>query len=191
MSGGPATAARVLHTLSVLVEDRPGVLARVAGLFAARGFNIHSLAVGTTEEPGFSRMTIVVDVEPERLEQVVKQLNKLINIIKVQELEAGESVERELVLVKVRAEDDARARVIEIADIFRARVLDVSHQTLTIEATGTPDKIEALLELLSAFGVVEMARTGRIALGRGERGIRDRGLRRVANAPATASGSEG
>ncbi|MFN2543619.1 MAG: acetolactate synthase small subunit [Actinomycetota bacterium] len=173
---------RVLHTLSVLVEDRPGVLARVAGLFAARGFNIHSLAVGTTEEPGFSRMTIVVDVEPHRLEQVVKQLNKLINVIKVQELDPGESVERELVLVKIAAEGDARARVIEIADIFRARVLDVTHHTLTIEATGTPDKLEALLELLDAFGVVEMARTGRLALGRGERGIKERKLRKVEGA---------
>jgi len=168
-----------LHTLSVLVEDRPGVLARVAGLFAARGFNIHSLAVGTTEEPGYSRMTIVVDVEPERLEQVVKQLNKLINVIKVQELSEAEAVERELALVKVRAEGDARARVIEIADIFRARVLDVTHHTLMIEATGTPDKLEALLELLAAFGLVEMARTGRLALGRGERGIKERQLRRV------------
>jgi acetolactate synthase-1/3 small subunit len=176
MSGG-----RMLHTLSVLVQDRPGVLARVAGLFAARGFNIHSLAVGTTEEVGFSRMTIVVDVEPERLEQVVKQLNKLINVIKVQELEAADAVERELVLVKVRAEGDARARVIEIADIFRARVLDVTHKTLLIEATGTPDKLEALLELLATFGVVEMARTGRLALGRGERGIRERSLRKVAS----------
>jgi acetolactate synthase-1/3 small subunit len=157
------------------------VLARVAGLFAARGFNIHSLAVGTTEEPGFSRMTIVVDVEPERLEQVSKQLNKLVNVIKVQELEPADSVERELALIKVRAEGDARARVIEIADIFRARVLDVTHHTLSIEATGTPDKLEALLELLDAFGVVEMARTGRLALGRGERGIKERSLRRVAS----------
>ena len=169
-----------LHTLSVLVEDRPGVLARVAGLFAARGFNIHSLAVGTTEEPGFSRMTIVVDVAPDRLEQVVKQLNKLINVIKVQELGQAEAVERELALIKVRAEGDARARVIEIADIFRARVLDVTHGTLMIEATGAPDKLEALLELLASFGLVEMARTGRLALGRGERGIKERQLRRVA-----------
>src|SRR5439155_16015650 len=111
---------------------------------AARGFNIHSLAVGTTEETGLSRMTIVVDVQKKPLEQVVKQLNKLINVIKVQELEPREAVERELALIKVRAEGDARARALEIANIFRARVLDVTHQTLTIEATGTPDKIEAL-----------------------------------------------
>ena len=169
-----------LHTLSVLVEDRPGVLARVAGLFAARGFNIHSLAVGTTEEAGLSRMTIVVDVQTKPLEQVVKQLNKLINVLKVLELEAGESVERELALIKVRAEGDARARAIEIADIFRARIVDVSHGTLMVEATGTPEKVEALRELLEAFGIVEMARTGRLALARGERGIRERVLRKVA-----------
>ena len=168
-----------LHTLSVLVEDKPGVLARVAGLFAARGFNIHSLAVGPTEEAGFSRMTIVVDVQKKPLEQVVKQLNKLINVIKVQELEEREAVERELALIKVRADGDARARAIEIANIFRARILDVTHGSLTIEATGTPDKLEALLELLDAFGVVEMARTGRLALSRGERGIKERRLRKV------------
>src|SRR5438093_3409160 len=160
----PGAGGMSLHTLSVLVEDRPGVLARVANLFAARGFNIHSLAVGTTEEQGLSRMTIVVDVQKKPLEQVVKQLNKLINVIKVQELEPREAVERELTLIKVRAEGDARARAIEIADIFRARVLDVTHRTLTIEATGTPDKIEALLELLDEFGLVEMTRTGRRAL---------------------------
>ena len=169
-----------LHTLSVLVEDRPGVLARVAGLFAARGFNIHSLAVGTTEEAGLSRMTIVVDVQTKPLEQVVKQLNKLINVLKVLELDGGESVERELALIKVRAEGDARARAIEIADIFRARIVDVSHGTLMVEATGTPEKVEALRELLEAFGIVEMARTGRLALARGERGIRERALRKVA-----------
>jgi acetolactate synthase-1/3 small subunit len=172
-------SAERLHTLSVLVEDRPGVLARVAGLFAARGFNIHSLAVGTTEEDGLSRMTIVVDVQTKPLEQVVKQLNKLINVIKVLELEQGDAVERELVLIKVRTEGDARARAIEIADIFRARIVDVSHDALTVEATGTPDKVEALRELLEAFGIVEMVRTGRIALARGERGIRERALRRV------------
>jgi len=168
-----------LHTLSVLVEDRPGVLARVANLFAARGFNIPSLAVGTTEEPGFSRMTIVVDVQKKPLEQVTKQLNKLVNVIKVQELEPRDAVERELALIKVRAEGDARARVIEIANIFRARVLDVTHTSISLEATGTTEKLEALLELLAGFGVVEVARTGTVALGRGERGIRERQLRRV------------
>jgi acetolactate synthase-1/3 small subunit len=176
-----------LHTLSVLVEDKPGVLTRVAGLFAARGFNIDSLAVGPTEERGLSRMTIVVNVESKPLEQVTKQLNKLINVIKVLEHEPGEAVERELMLVKVRAEGDARARAVEIAEIFRARILDVTHRTLTIEATGAPEKLEALRELLADFGIVELARTGRVALARGERGIRERGLRAVR--PARTEGA--
>lgn len=166
-----------LHTISVLVEDKPGVLTRVAGLFAARGFNIDSLAVGPTAEPGLSRMTIVVQVDRKPLEQVVKQLNKLVNVIKIVELDPGEAVERELMLVKVRAEGETRARVLEICDVFRVRVLDVTHRTLTIEATGSPDKLEALLELLRDFGIVELARTGRIALARGDVGIRDRGRR--------------
>jgi len=166
-----------LHTISVLVEDKPGVLTRVAGLFAARGFNIDSLAVGPTAEPGLSRMTIVVQVDRKPLEQVTKQLNKLINVIKIIEHEPGEAVERELMLVKVRAEGEARARVLEICDVFRVRVLDVTHRTLTIEATGSPDKLEALLALLRDFGIVELARTGRIALARGDAGIKDRGRR--------------
>jgi acetolactate synthase-1/3 small subunit len=169
-----------LHTISVLVEDRPGVLTRVAGLFAARGFNIDSLAVGPTEERGLSRMTLVVNVESKPLEQVSKQLNKLINVIKILEHEPGEAVERELMLVKVRAAGEARPRVIEIAEIFRARALDVTHKTITLEGTGTPDKLEALLELLQDFGIVELARTGRIALARGDRGIRERVQRRAA-----------
>ena len=168
------------HTLSVLVEDRPGVLTRVANLFARRGFNIHSLAVGTAEEPGLSRMTIVVDVQKKPLEQVTKQLNKLLSVLKVVELDADDSVERELVLFKVAAEGPTRARLMEIADIFRARVVDVDHASMTIEATGTPDKVEALEELLDEH-IVEMARTGRIALGRGAKGIR-RGRLRVARA---------
>ena len=127
-------------------------------------------------------MTIVVDVKAKPLEQITKQLNKLVNVIKILELEPGEAVERELVLVKVRAQGDARARVIEIADIFRARVLDVTSQTATIEATGTADKLEALLRLLDDFGIVELARTGRVALARGERGIRERVLRAAGTA---------
>jgi acetolactate synthase I/III small subunit len=162
------------HTISVLVEDRPGVLTRVAGLFAARGFNIDSLAVGTTEEPGLSRMTIVVNVDKKPLEQVTKQLNKLVNVIKVLEHDAGSAVERELVLVKVRAEGEARSRVMEICEIFRVRVTDVTHRTMTIEATGSPAKLGSFLELLEDFGIVELARTGRIALARGDRGIRER-----------------
>jgi acetolactate synthase I/III small subunit len=174
-----------LHTLSVLVEDKPGVLTRVAGLFAARGFNIDSLAVGPTEVGGLSRMTIVVNVDRKPLEQVTKQLNKLINVIKILEHEPDDTVERELMLVKVRAEGETRARVLEICDVFRVRVADVTHRTLTIEATGQPDKMVALLELLKDFGIVELARTGRVALGRGDRGIRERVLR-----SASAAGAE-
>lgn len=166
-----------LHTVSVLVEDKPGVLVRVANMFSRRGFNIHSLAVGPVEEPGLSRMTIVVNLNEKPLEQVTKQLNKLVNVLKVLELEPGGAVERELALFKVRADGDARARVIEIADIFRGRVVDVTHGTLTVEATGPPEKIRALADLLEAFGVVEMVRTGRIALARGEQGIRGRSSR--------------
>jgi acetolactate synthase-1/3 small subunit len=176
----------ILHTISVLVEDRPGVLARVANLFARRGFNIHSLAVGTTERPGRSRMTIVVDVQRKPLEQVEKQLHKLVNVLKVLELDPGAAVERELVLVKVQAPAGERAAVTEIADIFRARIVDVSESTLTVEATGSPDKIEAMLALLDPHGVVELARTGRIALGRGAAGISGRRLRRVNGAATKA-----
>jgi acetolactate synthase I/III small subunit len=166
-----------LHTLSVLVEDRPGVLTRVAGLFAARGYNIDSLAVGPTETEGLSRMTIVVHVDRKPLEQITKQLNRLINIIKIIEHEPDETVERELMLVKVRAEGETRARVLEICDVFRVRVADVTHHTLTVEATGQPDKMAALLSLLGDFGIVELARTGRVALSRGDRGIRERMLK--------------
>ncbi len=190
MSAMSAKSAQGLHTISVLVEDKPGVLTRVAGLFAARGFNIDSLAVGPTEEPGLSRMTIVVNVETKPLEQVTKQLNKLVNVIKVLEHEPGEAVERELVLAKVRAEGEARARVMEICDVFRVRVLDVTHRTLIIEGTGTPEKMQALLELLSDFGIVELSRTGRIALARGDRGIRERVLR-AARPVAAAAGNGG
>jgi len=164
------------HTLSVLVENRPGVLARTAGLFAARGFNIHSLAVGTTEVPDYSRMTIVVDLKTKPLEQVVKQLNKLINVIKVLELDK-EAIERELALIKVRARGDDRARIIEIADIFRARISGVTKNTVTIEATGSADKLTSLQDLLAEYGIVEMARTGTVALSRDDKGIRERTLR--------------
>ncbi|HEY6566355.1 MAG TPA: acetolactate synthase small subunit [Actinomycetota bacterium] len=166
-----------LHTISVLVEDRPGVLTRVAGLFAARGFNIDSLAVGPTETEGLSRMTIVVNVDVKPLEQVTKQLNKLVNVIKILEHEQGSAVERELMLAKIRAQGDARARIMEICEVFRVNIVDVTATTLTVEATGKPEKLEALRELLSEYGVVELARTGRIALARGERGIKERALK--------------
>src|SRR5438093_8418540 len=165
------------HTLSVLVENKPGVLARVSGLFARRGFNIHSLAVGPTEHDAVSRMTIVVNVEKKPLEQVVKQLNKLINVIKIVELEKDSSVERELLLIKVKADPTTRAQIIEIADIFRSKIVDVSAHALTIEATGTTDKLSALTDLLNGYGVRELVRTGLVALARGDRGIADRTLR--------------
>ncbi len=166
-----------LHTISVLVEDKPGVLTRVAGLFAARGFNIDSLAVGPTNDDGLSRMTVVVHVDRKPLEQITKQLNKLVNVIKIVELESGEAVERELMLVKVKAGGESRHRIMEIATIFRVNVVDVTATTLTLEATGKPEKLEALLDLLADFGVIELSRTGRIALGRGDKGIRERGRR--------------
>jgi acetolactate synthase-1/3 small subunit len=178
-----------LHTLSVLVEDKPGVLTRVAGLFSARGFNIDSLAVGPTETEGLSRMTIVVNVESKSLEQVTKQLNKLINVIKILEHDTGTAVERELMLAKVRAQGDARARIMEIAEVFRVSIVDVTKTTLTVEASGKPEKLEALRELLSEYGIVELSRTGRIALSRGDRGIREKSGLRVAKA-AGAEDSE-
>lgn len=159
------------HTLSVLVEDKPGVLARVSGLFSRRGFNIISLAVGTTEQPGISRMTIVVAVEDLPLEQVTKQLNKLINVIKIVELEPASSVQRELLLVKVRADPAVRSQVLETAELFRAKVVDVAPEALTIEATGTADKLAALLRMLEPFGIREMVKSGMVAVGRGPRSI--------------------
>ncbi|HEX9775368.1 MAG TPA: acetolactate synthase small subunit [Actinomycetota bacterium] len=167
------------HTLSVLVENKPGVLARIAGLFARRGFNIHSLAVGPTESPDVSRMTIVVNVDTQPLEQVVKQLNKLVNVIKIVELERAGSVERELLLIKVRSKADTRAQILEIADIFRSKIIDVAPASITIEATGAPDKLAALTDLLHEYGVKELVRTGLVALGRGDKAITDKPLRAV------------
>ncbi|MBE1487726.1 acetolactate synthase small subunit [Plantactinospora soyae] len=159
------------HTLSVLVENKPGVLARVGGLFSRRGFNINSLAVGETENPEVSRITIVVNADSSPLEQVTKQLNKLVNVLKIVELDPGVSVARELVLVKVRADRAQRAQVLETVNLFRARVVDVAPDTLTIEATGTADKLEALLRDLEAFGIKEMVQSGLVAIGRGSRSI--------------------
>ncbi|MCF7550279.1 MULTISPECIES: acetolactate synthase small subunit [Pseudonocardia] len=159
------------HTLSVLVEDKPGVLARVSGLFSRRGFNIISLAVGQTETPGVSRMTIVVSVEDFPLEQVTKQLNKLINVIKIVELEPAASVQRELMLVKVRADAGVRSQVLETVQLFRAKVVDVAPEALTIEATGTMDKLNALLRMLEPYGIRELVHSGMVAVGRGPRSI--------------------
>ena len=168
------------HTLSVLVENKPGVLTRVAGLFARRAFNIHSLAVGPTEHDEISRITVVVDVDELPLEQVTKQLNKLINIIKIVELEPDASVQRELLLVKVRAEPAIRSHVLEVVQLFRAHVVDVSPEAVTIEATGGPDKIAALLGVLEPYGVREIVQSGMVAIGRGGRSMTDRALERVA-----------
>src|SRR3954452_1475510 len=165
------------HVLSLLVEDKPGLLTRVAGLFARRGFNIESLAVGVTEVPGLSRITVVVDVEALPLEQVTKQLNKLINVIKIVELDPVASVQRELLLVKVRADASVRSQVLETVQLFRAKVVDVSPEALTVEATGTMDKLEALLRRLEPYGVREMVQSGRVAIGRGPRSITATGVR--------------
>jgi len=158
------------HTLAVLVENRPGVLMRVAGLFARRGYNIESLAVGPTENPSISRMTIVVEGDERTIEQVCKQLNKLIDVIKVSDITEDPHVGRELVLIKVNAEPQVRGEIMQIAEIFRARIVDVSRDTLIIEATGDEDKINAIENALRPFGIREMARTGKIALVRGARG---------------------
>ena len=159
------------HTLSVLVENKPGVLARTAGLFSRRGFNIESLAVGQTEHPDISRMTIVVSVDELPLEQVTKQLNKLVNVIKIVELEPTSAVQRELLLVKVRADATVRSQVLETVQLFRAKVVDVSPEALTIEATGTGDKLDALLRMLEPYGLREMVQSGMVAIGRGARSI--------------------
>lgn len=165
------------HTLSVLVQDQPGVLARVASLFARRGFNIESLAVGQTEVPDISRMTIVVNVDRLPLEQVTKQLNKLINVLKIVELEAASSVQREIILVKVKADLDSRSHILETVQLFRAKVVDVAHDTITIEATGAHDKLQALLSMLEPFGIRELVQSGMVAVGRGSRSISDRSAR--------------
>ena len=165
------------HTLSVLVEDKPGVLARIAGLFSRRGFNIESLAVGPTEVPDISRITIVVSVEGLPLEQVTKQLNKLVNVLKIVELESASSVQRELLLVKVRADVETRSHVLETVQLFRAKVVDVAFDAVTIEATGSSEKLEAFLRVLEPFGVKELVQSGVVAVGRGPRSITDRSLR--------------
>jgi len=170
------------HTLSVLVEDKPGVLTRVAGLFARRGFNITSLAVGPTEHAEISRMTVVVDVEAHPLEHVTKQLNKLVHVIKIVELDPEASVQRELLLVKVRADSSTRAGVLEVVELFRAHVVDVVPDTVVIEATGTGAKLSALLAALEPFGVREIVKSGTLAVGRGSRSITDRALERVRSA---------
>ncbi|SEI16075.1 MULTISPECIES: acetolactate synthase small subunit [unclassified Leifsonia] len=162
------------HVLSLLVEDKPGLLTRVAGLFARRGFNIHSLAVGTSEVEGLSRITVVVDVEDLPLEQVTKQLNKLINVIKIVELDPVQSVQREHLLIKVRVDNSTRSQVLEAVNLFRARVVDVATDALVIEVTGDSGKTQALLKVLEPYGIKEMAQSGLLAIGRGSKSITER-----------------
>lgn len=162
------------HTLSVLVENKPGVLARISGLFARRGYNIESLAVGPTERPELSRITLQVGVENAQfLEQITKQLNKLIEVLKIVELEEA-AVRRELVLIKLKADPSTRSQIIEIVQLFRGKTVDVQNDSLTIEATGSPDKLEALLEMLRPYGVRELVQSGLVALGRGSKSLTDR-----------------
>ena len=162
------------HVLSLLVEDKPGLLTRVAGLFARRGFNIESLAVGASEIPGLSRITVVVDVEELPLEQVTKQLNKLVNVIKIVELDPSQTVEREHMLIKVRVDNTTRSQILEAATLFRARIVDVSTDALVIEVTGDTPKVQALLKVLEPYGIKEIAQSGLLAIGRGSKSITER-----------------
>jgi acetolactate synthase I/III small subunit len=156
------------HVLSVLVENKPGVLTRISGLFARRGFNIDTLAVGPTEDESVSRMTIVLDGAAHPIDQVTKQLHKLVNVIKIRDLEPRDTIAREMALFKVSADGASRGEIMQLAEIFRARIIDVSGRTVTIEVTGTADKIEAFEQMVRPFGLVEMVRTGEIAIARGK-----------------------
>ena len=162
------------HVLSLLVEDKPGLLTRVAGLFARRGFNIESLAVGKSEIAGLSRITVVVDVEQLPLEQVTKQLNKLVNVIKIVELDPAQTVEREHMLIKVRVDNTTRSQILEAATLFRARIVDVAPDALVIEVTGDSAKVQALLRVLEPYGIKEIAQSGLLAIGRGGKSITER-----------------
>ncbi|MCG2788331.1 MAG: acetolactate synthase small subunit [Actinomycetia bacterium] len=157
------------HIISVLVENKAGVLAKISGLFSRRGFNIESLAVGPTEDEKISRITIVVNAETHSIEQVIKQLYKLINVIKIQELDPYNIVERELVLIKVSADNNTRAEILEIINIFRANIVDVAKKSLIIEITGNSSKIQGLEDLLKPYGILELIRTGKIACTRGSK----------------------
>ena len=163
----------MMHTLAVLVENKPGVLTRVSGLFARRSFNIKSLAVGETEQPGISRMTIIVEADSAPIEQVKRQLNKLINVLKIVELHPEESVERRLLMMKVRADESRRTGVLQVVDLFRAHVVDVHPESVVIESIGSLPKLEALLRAMEPYGVIELVQSGAVAIGRGEQSITD------------------
>ena len=164
------------HTLSVLVENRPGVLARIAGLFARRAFNINSLSVSPTERPDISRVTVTAEVDEVPLEQIIKQLNKLLHVLKIVDLDPNTTVERELVLIKVAADESNRSDVLEIVRLFRVRVVDVNPESLTIEATGAEGKIDALLGLLEHYGIIELVRSGAVAVTRGPKALSEKVL---------------
>jgi acetolactate synthase-1/3 small subunit len=164
-AGGLMTGRK--HILSILVENKPGVLTRVAGLFARRAFNIDTLAVGPTDDPTVSRITLTLDGAVHPIDQVTKQLHKLVNVLKIRDLEPGETLARELALFKLSADGSARAEVLQICEIFRAKIVDVAKRSVIVEITGTTDKIEAFERLVRPFGLIEMARTGEIAISRG------------------------
>src|SRR5881398_1737678 len=164
-AGGIHTGRK--HILTMLVENQPGVLARIAGLFSRRGFNITTLAVGPTDDPSLSRITLTLDGALHPIDQVTKQLHKLINVIKIRDLEPEEAVARELALFKISADGDTRAQIMQFADIFRGKIVDVSKKSVTVEVTGTDDKIEAFEQMVRPFGLIEMVRTGEIAISRG------------------------
>lgn len=174
------------HTLSVLVENKPGVLARIAGLFSRRSYNIDSLAVGPTEHPEISRMTIVVGVEDSPLEQVTKQLNKLVEVIKIVELDTASAVNRELMLVKIKADVESRGQVLDAVQLFKARVIDVAPDAVTVEITGNADKLADFLRVVEPFGIRELVQSGMVAIGRGSRSISERPLRPVPVATTSA-----
>jgi acetolactate synthase-1/3 small subunit len=160
------------HTIAVIVENKSGVLTRIAGLFSRRSFNIDSLSVGATENPDYSRMTITVHGDRDVLEQVIKQLSKLINVIRVSELDPSESIERELAIIKVSADKESRSEIMQIVNIFRAKIIDVSHRSMIIEVTGDEEKIDAIVQLLRQFGIKEIARTGKVSMVRGARVVK-------------------
>jgi len=164
-AGGIHTGRK--HIISLLVENKPGLLARIAGLFSRRGFNIQTLAVGPTDDPTLSRMTLTVDGALQPIDQVTKQLHKLVNVIKIRDLEPGEAVARELALFKVSADGESRSQIMQFTEIFRGKVIDVSKRAVTVEITGTDDKIEAFERMVRPFGLIEMVRTGEIAISRG------------------------
>ncbi len=191
MTAIDSAASPNTQTLSVLVENKPGVLTRVAALFARRGYNISSLAVGPTEHPEISRITVVVDVDQHPLEQITKQLNKLVNVLKIVQLDQRQTVQRELILIKVSADNSTRTSVLEIVQMFRAKVVDAASDAVTIEATGTDDKLAALLGgMLEPFGIREIVKSGAVAIGRG-RDHRSRLLSTRENGPDAGGAHHG